>query len=158
MINFTKYNQQKYRSKKKKAQKILKSFQGKESSIEKKIREFLQEEGIFAIREWRINKKFNKIEYFKVYDFYVSGINEKGRQFDFLIEADGGYWHGNDYLEGKIPYSKLTKIQKKNIKNDKLKNKLAKDAGLPLLRLKEKDIKYNFEEVKKQIYDLINFF
>lgn len=158
MIDLKKYYAQKYKKKKTKAIKTLQSYKGKETSIEKKVRQFLTEEGLFFIQEYGINYVKKKKKFYKVYDFYVSGINEKGNKYDFLIENDGNYWHGTDYLEGKIPYSKLTKIQKSNIKNDKLKNKIAKDLGLPLLRLKEKDIKSNFNYVKEQIYKYINLF
>lgn len=158
MIKKKKLSKQKYLKKKKKAIKTLESYKGKESSIEKKIREFLDREGVFYQQEYGIECYIKERRYYKVYDFYVSGTNNKGNMFHFLIEADGDYWHGTDYLEGQKSYSKLTKIQKRNIKNDKLKTNIAEKIGLPLLRFKEKDIKYKFNKVEDEIIKLINKF
>ena len=158
MINIKKKNKQKYLKKKKKAIKVLKSYQNKETSIEKKIREFLENEGIFFKQEYGVECYVKEKRRYKVYDFYVSGTNAKGSIYHFLIEADGDYWHGSAYLEGDKPYSKLTKIQKSNIRNDKLKTNIAKQIGLPLLRFKEKDIKFNFDKVKDDILNMINKF
>jgi G:T-mismatch repair DNA endonuclease (very short patch repair protein) len=158
MIKIKKKNKDKYLKKKKKAIKILKSYEGKETSIEKKIREFLDKEGIYYKQEYGVECYVKEKRHYKVYDFYISGTNEKGNMFHFLVEADGDYWHGSAYLEGNTPYSKLTKIQKRNLRNDKLKTNIAKQIGLPLLRFKEKEIKFNFDKVQKDIKDLIEKF
>jgi len=158
MIDLKKYNQAKYKKKKKKAIKMLDSYKGKESSIEKKIREFLQKEGIHFIQEYGVNHILRKKPLYKVYDFYLSGVNDKGNQYNFLIETDGFFFHAHEYLEGNLAYSKLSKLQKRNLRNDKLKNEIAKSIGLPLLRLKEKDINNNFQLIKETIYNMINRF
>ena len=163
MIDKKKYlGQQKKAQRKRKAQaiKVVKSFEGCESSIEKKVRELLTAEGIYHIQEYSVRHtlKGKTKENYKVYDFCVRGTNKKDKQFMFLIECDGTYWHGHAYLEGTKPYSKLTKIQKRNLKNDKLKDKIAKEIGMPLLRLKECDIKFNINGVKDDIYKMVDMF
>ena len=158
-MNLTKYKKQCKKNKKKKAIKTMQQYShDSETSIEKAIRIYLQDSGIFFVQEYPIKMTFRKIERYKVYDFYVSGMTRNGNQFQFLAECDGFYFHSHKYLEGNQAYSKLNGMQKKNLKNDKLKNEMAKHLGLPLLRLKEKDIKYRFKDVKKEIWDMINSF
>ena len=82
--------------------------------------------------------------------------------YHILCEVDGSFWHAADYLEGKQSYDSLTPIQKKNLRNDKFKDKLAKHIGIPLIRIKENDIKINTqkiidiieEEIKRQTKSL----
>jgi len=149
------------KQRKKNALKMLEHYKtntGKqqENSIEKKVRLYLETIGIYFIPEYGIQHKFKKAKktYYKVYDFYVVG-NLNDLPFSFFIECDGTYYHSEDYYEGKKVYNELTYVQKKNVRNDKLKNKIAKDIGIPLLRLKEKDIKYNFDVIIEQIQNEI---
>jgi len=115
----------------------------KESKIEKKVRLFLEQEGYPYIQEYGITYK-NR---YKSYDFYISdGVN-----YTFLVEVHGDYWHAYDYHQGTESHSKLSKIQKKNLRNDKLKEKIAKEKGLPLLVIWETDIKRNFRKIKKEL-------
>jgi hypothetical protein len=148
-----------YKSKKKKAIKMLKSYKGKETSIERKIREYLDSVGIPYIQEYGIKHKIKtrKLEVYRVYDFLIEGVNKEGKPFKFLCECDGSYFHSSDYLEGKVPLSKLTKLQKSNLRNDKLKDKIAKEKGIPLLRFKEKDIKWDFGKIIDLIDREINY-
>lgn len=81
---------------------------------------------------------------------YVLGLNLIKREFDFyipemktLIECDGDYWHANPSF-----YKDKNYIQEHNLVNDNIKNQLAKDAGLRLLRFWESDIiNENFPEI-----------
>jgi len=135
---------------KKKALKVLKSFtlpdgSRRESSIEKKIRIFLERENIPFIQEYPICRN-NKLRY---YDFLITN-----GQVSFAIEVHGKYWHCLDYLEGKKPYNKLTKTQKKNLRNDKFKTNMVKKLGIPLLILWEDDINYKFVKTTKKIIDM----
>jgi very-short-patch-repair endonuclease len=82
----------------------------------------------------------------RFYDFYVTN----GKDYSFLIETDGEWFHPKEYSKS------LNKIQKHNLKNDKLKNNIAKAKGIPLIRLREHDIKYNFNYIKSQILNEIN--
>lgn len=139
---YTQYNS----NKKKKYKKIKKQLQlytlpngtHLESSIERKVRELLEHEGIPYVQEKKLQYK-NK---WKSFDFYVSdGVN-----YSFLIECDGDFWHNEN---GKTP------IQKKNIRNDKFKNELAEHFGIPLLRFKEHEIKNNIQKIKNKIKEEI---
>jgi len=139
-------------SRKARATQDLKRYQNEdgtriETSIEKKIRKFLEKNNIPFTPE-----KF--IEYhgkWKCYDFLITD----GLNFTFFIEADGDYYHCTEYHEGKIAFSKLSKVQKKNYYNDKRKNFIAKKLGIPLLRFNEKQIKNGFQQVSESIFDEI---
>ena len=69
-----------------------------------------------------------------------------------LIEADGDFWHANPNKYLKENY---TEIQNRNVKNDKEKNKLAKQNNYNILRFWETDIKKNgfcdifYKKIKK---------
>lgn len=118
-----------------------------ETSIERKVREWLEKTEYHFTTEYRIKCNGRKARY---YDFYINnGINF------LLIECDG-WFHGIDKQGNYIPESKLTKIQKKNKQNDKVKDGIAKKLGIPLIRVKESDIKNNFEYVKRVITEEIN--
>lgn len=135
-------------TKKRTIKKALKSYtnqetgERKESSIERKVRVFLESANIPHQPEKFIEYKGK----WKAYDFLVTD----GLNYTFLIECDG-WWHGLDSNGEPLPSNKLLKIHKKNQRNDKRKNKIAKQLGIPLLRLKESDIKNNFQVVKSAI-------
>ena len=121
----------------------------KQTGIEKKIEVLLRNIGLkFEAESWlTVGKKSRR------YDFF---INDKNVQF--YLEVQGSMWHAKDYRDGKIPYIKLKKIQKSNVRNDILKKKMAQEVNIPLLELWEdqinKDIGYCKEvvlaECKKQ--------
>lgn len=67
--------------------------------------------------DYIIQKRLKYKDSFRFYDFYIIKDN-------LLIEIDGDYWHSLEH----------------HIKNDKIKNELAKENGFKLLRIKEKDI------------------
>lgn len=115
----------------------------KQSGIEVKIAKLLLDNNIKFETQYDVYYEENK---FKTYDFYLI-------DFNLLIEADGDYWHVNPikYSEKNI----LTETQKRNVQNDKFKDKLAKDKGLNLIRfwetdIKKKNFKYNlFNKIKE---------
>lgn len=140
-------------TKKRTIKKALKSYtdqetgERKESSIERKVRVFLESANIPHVPEKFVEYKEGK---WKCYDFLVTD----GLNYTFLIECDG-WWHGLDSNGELLPTNKLLKIHKKNQRNDKRKDKIAKKFGIPLLRIKESDIKNNFQYVKKIIQEEI---
>tara|TARA_R110000868_G_scaffold19400_2_gene83570 strand:- start:19 stop:891 length:873 start_codon:yes stop_codon:yes gene_type:complete len=71
-----------------------------------------------------------------LYDFYVPTKN-------LLLEVDGDWYHFNC----KVHKEPLSPIQENTIKNDKIKNKLAKKLGYNLVRFWEADINENTENV-----------
>lgn len=149
------YSSKKKPSKKEKAIKNINSFRDangikRESDIERMTRLLLEQLNMVYVQEYavlHVSPKDKKM-YYKVYDFYVSN----GKDYEFFIEVDSTYWHGLEYTEGTAKYKSLSKIQKRNIKNDKLKNRIAKEKGITLLRIKDKDLKTNRSKV---IFDLL---
>lgn len=81
---------------------------------------------------------------------YILELDLIKREFDFyipemkmLIECDGDYWHANPSI-----YKEKDRIQQYTSVNDNIKNQLAKNAGLHLLRFWESEIiNENFSEI-----------
>ena len=112
----------------------------KETEPEKIMRELLGELGFAFQQEYKVC--INKFT--KVYDFFVYQEDS----YCFFIEVDGDFYHAKEALEKK---TKLKKWQRKNVNNDKLKNKIAKELGIPLVRVWESDIKNDKEKVKEEL-------
>jgi very-short-patch-repair endonuclease len=83
-----------------------------------------------------------------------------GRWFDFylpehnlLIEVDGSYYHSDPRL---VKESEMNPMQKHNKRVDKHKDEWALMHGIPLIRIWEKDIRENpnqvMEMLKKRLY------
>ena len=83
-----------------------------------------------------------KIIRLKIYDFYLPDYN-------IIVEVDGDYFHGNPVL-----FEEASKMQKRNIKNDKYKDTLARGLGFQLERVWESDLKNNYEQVKERFKQL----
>ena len=66
-----------------------------------------------------------------VFDFYLEPLN-------LVIETDGDFFHCNP---AKFPNGSISEVQERNLRNDKRKNYVAKNSGLTLWRIWEKDIK-----------------
>jgi very-short-patch-repair endonuclease len=113
------------------------------TKIETKMSDFLKKENVEFIKN-------HAIGVFLV-DFYLPNHN-------LVIECDGDYWHANpDFVKDK----ELTKAQLRSIDRDKRKNEELIKKGIKFLRFWEKDINYNFDEVKltiKKIWSNSNFF
>lgn len=114
----------------------LKNQKIKKTGIEKKIENFLIEANIDYIYSYILKKR--------QYDFYIKNEN-------ILIEADGDYWHGNP-----AKYNFLTDHQILKQKDDKIKDRIAKEEGFKILRFWEFDIYHNFEKIKNKIISEIN--
>jgi len=80
------------------------------------------------LNEFKINYEQSYYLCKKIYDFYLP-------KYNILIEIDGIYWHGKDLKD-----IELNETQSKNRKNDKLKNKIAKENNMKLLRFWEGEI------------------
>lgn len=108
-----------------------KSLKHKNTSIEKKLEDIFLRHAILYERQ-HILKYFDEDgkSKFVVYDFFIPVKN-------LLIEADGDYWHCNPQ---KFDVTKMSVIQKRNVKNDKLKNKLAVDNNYNIVRYWESSI------------------
>ncbi|HQM97378.1 MAG TPA: hypothetical protein PK705_10270 [Clostridia bacterium] len=141
-----------YKKRKERAIKTLASYRNadgtqKETGIERRMRVLLDSMGLYYIQE----KAFSLNGKTRIFDFYVTTGT-----MSFCIECDGDYWHATAYQEGDQKYSELSKLQKKNLRNDKLKNNMMKELGIPLLRFTETDVTRNIDYVKRRIELLLS--
>lgn len=96
----------------------------RDSSIEKRIESILLQQQIEFVHPYYLEVEQD----IRAFDFYLPN-------YDVLIEADGDYWHANPEM-----FESLNRSQSKSKKNDEMKNKMAKDAGIILLRFWETEI------------------
>ena len=108
----------------------------KETSIEKKIREYLTSHNIKNIPQYSVHDKF-------CVDFYLPETNT-------IIEAFGDYWHSNPlyYGNGK---KDLNKIQIGNHKRDKARLAYFYKCGYTVRVLWETDINTKLEKIFNNI-------
>ena len=90
------------------------------------IENILKENCINFIKKFKLKYKTS----YREYDFYLPEKN-------ILIEADGDFWHGNPK---KYNTNTLLEVQKSNIENDLLKDKLAIENNKKVIRFWESDI------------------
>jgi very-short-patch-repair endonuclease len=88
------------------------------NKFEKRLYLVLDNEKIKYVPQYEVDRK--------IYDAYLPDYN-------VLLEFDGDYFHKKTYKECIYP------IQKRNFKNDKKKNWIAKNNGYKLIRIKELD-------------------
>ena len=94
------------------------------------------------LNELDIKYEQQKIVGKKIFDFYIPGIN-------CLVEVDGSYFHAEN-----VEVKDMSKMQKRNVKNDKFKDNLAKGYGYKIERVWESDLKENYESVKQRFKEL----
>jgi G:T-mismatch repair DNA endonuclease (very short patch repair protein) len=142
-------------SKKKRLKKILGSYimpngTRKETQIEAIIRTLLENSGLKFQQEFPV--KYGKRNKSKRYDFYVWEENDFGEKVaHLLVEAHGQFFHAIDLYNGSKSYSRLSAIQKKNVRNDFLKRKIAEKNHMPLIAFWEKDIHTNPRKILDKI-------
>jgi very-short-patch-repair endonuclease len=96
-------------------------FKGEPSNLEKHFANIVNHHNIELESQYYLDGKF--------FDFWVPNTN-------ILIECDGNFYHCHPETHPTPIYE----IQKSNIKNDAVKNQIAKDYGFILLRFWETDI------------------
>ena len=102
------------------------------SNLEQLIADMLDDLKI----EWEREKPLKYLQGWRYYDFHLI-------EHGVLIEVDGSYWHGE---RDKPSY--VTLMAKKN---DAIKNWLAKKEGFELIRIKEKQLKEEYDTVMENI-------
>jgi hypothetical protein len=122
----------------------------KETQIEAIIRTLLENSGLKFQQEFPV--KYGKRNKSKRYDFYVWEENDFGEKVaHLLVEAHGQFFHAIDLYNGSKSYSRLSAIQKKNVRNDFLKRKIAEKNHMPLIAFWEKDIHTNPRKILDKI-------
>ncbi|MEK4700333.1 hypothetical protein MKX47_12115 [Solibacillus sp. FSL R7-0668] len=131
-----------------------------EETIAKIRNATLKQLGLEAYRKTRIEVRLEKFLIEKNIPYKYSFITNKV-QFDFylmesniLIECDGDFWHANPKF-----YPDETKwyhTQKRIRAKDLVKNEIAKQLSMTLLRFWEDDIMNNFEFVEKSIINALS--
>ncbi len=99
----------------------------KDTKPEREVKALLDRHGIACTPQHQLSNK--------VFDFFIPS-------HQLLIEVDGTYWHGKG-----LSAEEMNKTQLHNHKNDKVKNQLASDANLMLLRIWEDEIDTGFAKV-----------
>lgn len=117
-------------------ERILKTGKVKRSNLEIKFEGFLLGLGIGFESSYYVK------DIKKIYDFYLP-------LYKTLIEIDGDFWHCNPQTH-PLPECSTQEI---NLKNDKIKNKWAKENGYKLLRFWEHDINNNIKQVKQELLE-----
>ena len=102
----------------------------KDTKIEIIVKEVLSELNINYVKNFRCNRY--------IFDFYLSDYN-------FVIECQGDYWHGN-----KEYFKELNEIQIKNIERDKNKIEYLDKNNIKSLFLWENEI-YRFKQTLDKI-------
>ena len=102
------------------------------SSLEQVVADMLDDLKI----EWEREVPLKYLQGYRYYDFRLIGYN-------VMIEVDGSYWHGH---RDKPSY--VTLMAKKN---DMIKSWLAKKEGYELIRIKEKQLKEEYNAVVQNI-------
>jgi very-short-patch-repair endonuclease len=100
------------------------------TSLERKYYLMLKDMNIFYVAQYSIGGRF--------YDAYLPDQN-------VLLEFDGDFWHKEREEDCKYDF------QLKGMKVDKLKNKMAMDRGIKMIRIKESE-PVTSEQLKKLIW------
>lgn len=79
-------------------------------------------------------------------------VDEFLPEYNTIIEAHGGYWHGDPRKYSK---EKLSKLQISNIKRDNSKQKYLIKCEYKILILWEKDLKENIDWCEQEILNII---
>ena len=90
--------------------------------------------------EWEREVPLKFQQGWRYYDFHLI-------EYGVMIEVDGDYWHSS---QGKPSYVILMAK-----KNDMIKNWLAKKEGYKLIRIKEKQLKEEYDTVIENISSVI---
>jgi G:T-mismatch repair DNA endonuclease (very short patch repair protein) len=107
-------------------------------------------------KEYKLSHK----ERVKSYDFCIYEYKQASEEFNWriLIEIHGDYWHSFDFFNKTKKSFQLTKIQKRNLRNDILKNTIAKNYKIPIIYIWEHELKNDLDLVRNKIKSLIKKF
>lgn len=100
------------------------------TSLERKYYHMLKELDVYYVPQYPMGGRF--------YDAYLPDQN-------ILFEFDGSFWHPKSKEDAKYGF------QKKAMKVDALKNKMAEDKGIKIIRIRE-DEPITPEQMRKLIW------
>jgi len=100
------------------------------TSLERKYYLMLKEIGVYYVPQYPMGGRY--------YDAYLPDQN-------ILLEFDGSFWHPKSKDDCKYIF------QKKSMEVDKLKNKMAEDKGMRIIRIREES-PVTTAEMKKLIF------
>ena len=100
------------------------------TSLERKYYMMLKDIGVYYVPQYPMGGK--------VYDAFLPDEN-------ILFEFDGSFWHPRNEAECKYPF------QKRSVMVDKLKNEMAAEKGIKIIRIRE-DEPVTTEQMKKLIF------
>ncbi len=100
------------------------------TSLERKYYYMLKEIGVYYVPQYPMGGRY--------YDAYLPDQN-------ILFEFDGSFWHPKNEDDAKYDF------QKKAMKVDEIKNKIAKKKGMKIIRIRE-DEPITMEQMKKLIF------
>ena len=118
---------------------IMSRIRGKDTKIEVVLRKALWKEG------HRYRKNDRSV-------FGAPDISFKGKKV--AVFCDSSFWHGKDYLNGRIPASNQgywVKKLERNIERDKEVNKVLKADGWKVIRFWEEEINMNLDQCISEI-------
>lgn len=118
--------------------RMLSTSKGRETSLEKHIRLFLERNGIKHDCQHVINNKF-------CVDFFLEDSN-------VIIEALGDYWHGNPL---KYSEDSLNRIQLKNKHMDKARFAYLRKCGYIVFDIWENEVNTDINKAMQPIIDYI---
>ena len=126
----------------------------KETLPEKMFRELLDSLYVSYKQEYKLSHR----EKVKSYDFciYQYKVGSEDFQWRILCEIQGDFWHGSDFFTGKKKRFQLTKIQKRNIKNDILKYTIANNYKIPIIYIWEHELKNDLGDIREKVKRMIN--
>jgi very-short-patch-repair endonuclease len=101
------------------------------TSLERKYYSMLKDLNVFYVAQYPMGGRY--------YDAYLPDQN-------ILLEFDGSFWHKEKEEDCKYDF------QRKNMATDKLKDKMAKEKGIKIIRIRE-DKPITQAQLKKLIWD-----
>jgi very-short-patch-repair endonuclease len=101
------------------------------TSLERKYYHMLKELDVYYVPQYPMGGRF--------YDAYLPDHN-------ILFEFDGTFWHPKTQADAKYGF------QKKSMRVDELKNKMASDKGYKIIRIREEE-PITSEQMRKLIWD-----
>ena len=103
---------------------VMSRIRSKGTKIEVRMRELLEENGI----------SFEEHPDIEGSPDFVAGKH-------VLVFCDGSFWHGYDYMHGRIPRQKFWREKiERNMRRDARTNRLLRSRGYSVLRIWEHDI------------------